>query len=328
MEGKRAESSTPKSSKTIGNKYQVLISCPLIHDDIDDYTETFEAHDIVADVPEVDQQLNEDELLDIIDQYDGVIAGDDQFTSAVLNRAKQLQVISKWGIGTDGIDSEAAAELGIKVYNTPGVFDDEVADVVIGYTIMLTRKLHQIDQAVSHGEWFCPRGTSLSGKTLGIVGVGSIGSTVARRAVALGMDVIGNDVRSFSDELVADTGIESVDKDQLFQQSDIVSLNCPLTPETQGLVDEEALEALGPKGYLINTARGKLVDQNALVEALAAEQIAGAALDVFEKEPLPPESPLTDFDNTILGSHNAQNTTEALKRTHERAIENLIDGLQ
>ncbi len=305
----------------------ILVSCPLMHDDIDEFAELFEKHNLSIDVPNVDQQLTEDELLDIIHQYDGVIAGDDEFTAAVLDRAERLSVISKWGIGTDNIDKAAAAELGIEVYNTPGVFNEEVADVVIGYAIMLTRKLHQIDQAVRRGEWACPRGTSLAGKTFGVIGVGGIGSAVAYRASTLGMDVLGSDVRSFPEELVEETGIKSVDTEHLFRESDVVSLNCPLTPQTRKIVGAPELEDLGPDGYLINTARGQLIDQAALVDALANERIAGAALDVFEEEPLPAESQLSTLTNVILGSHNAQNTSEAIERTHVRAIENLFKEL-
>lgn len=307
--------------------YRVLISCPLILDEIDDYAETFAAHDIEYDVAEVDQQLDEGELLAIIDRYDGVLAGDDEFTRRVIEAGDRLKIIAKWGIGTDAIDIEAAEEHGVAVENTPGVFDDEVADVVIGYAIMLTRQLHRIDSAVRDGEWACPRGVSLAGKTFGVVGVGNIGSTVARRAHALGMDVLGADVQPFPDGLREATGIERVDRDELFARSDVVSLNCVLTPATRRMVGPAELDRLGSDGYLINTARGELVDQAALVDALESGAIAGAALDVFEEEPLPADDPLTEFDNVVLGSHNAQNTHEAVSRVNDQAVQNLVDGV-
>lgn len=307
--------------------YRVLISCPLIVDAIDDYADRFAEHDIEYDVADVDQQLTEAELLESIDRYDGILAGDDEFTRTVVTNAPKLKVISKWGIGIDAIDTDAAAEHGVTVYNTPGAFDDEVADVVIGYAIMLTRHLHHIDRAVRHGDWTCPHGTSLAGKTFGVIGVGNIGSAVARRAHALGMNLLGTDIRPLPDELVAATGIERVDRDDLLDRADVVSLNCALTAETRGMIGAAELHRLGETGYLINTARGELVDQDALVEALQAETIAGAALDVFEREPLPADDPLTDLKSVILGSHNAQNTHEAVERVHERAVENLITGL-
>jgi D-3-phosphoglycerate dehydrogenase len=309
------------------SQYRVLISCPLIHDAIDEFDSTFARHDIAYDVQEVDQHLTESELLDIIDRYDGILAGDDELTARVIEAAPRLKVIAKWGIGTDSIDHEAAEQHDVTVYNTPGAFADEVANVVIGYAIMLTRHIHHVDHTVREGEWYCPRGTSLAGRTFGVLGVGNIGAEVARRAHALGMDVLGHDVEPLPDDLVADIDIEPVDREELFERASVVSLNCALTPATRQLVGESQLRALGADGYLINTSRGTVVDEDALVDALEADVIAGAALDVFETEPLPPKSPLTDLENVVLGSHNAQNTTEAVQRVNERAVENLVSGL-
>lgn len=308
--------------------YRALISCPLIVDSLDEYADRFAEHGIEYDLADVDQQLTEAELLDVIDRYDGVLAGDDDFTRQVLASADRLKVIAKWGIGTDNIDEETAEEYGITVSNTPKVFGDEVADVVIGYAIMLTRQLHLIDRAVRDGEWACPRGVSLAGKTFGVVGVGDIGSSVARRAYAHGLDVLGSDVRPFPADLSDDIDIERVEMGELLAAADLVSLNCALTEKTRGMIGSDELEAIGEEGYLINTGRGELVDQDALIEALREGRLAGAALDVFEEEPLPPSSPLVAMENVILGSHNAQNTHEAVARVNERAVENLIEGIR
>jgi D-3-phosphoglycerate dehydrogenase len=306
--------------------YRVLVSCPLIQDAMGEYDHQFGAHDIIYDVVEVDQQLNEDELLEIIDEYHGVIAGDDEFTRAVFERADRLQVISKWGIGTEAIDHDAAEKFGVAVYNTPGAFNDEVADVVIGYAVMLTRQLHLIDRSVRNGDWISPRGTSLADKTFGIVGVGDIGSAVAKRAHAHGLEVLGNDVVSLPDDL-KEIGVRKVDKQTLFEEADLVSLNCVFNEATRKMVGETQLERLGEGGYIINTARGELINESALIEALQTGTISGAALDVFEEEPLSESSPLTEMDNVILGSHNAQNTTNAVSRVNDRAVENLFEGL-
>jgi D-3-phosphoglycerate dehydrogenase len=298
-----------------------------MHNKIESYRSIFEKYEISFDVPDVDQQLTEEELTEIIEPYHGVVAGDDEFTAEVLDKALNLEVISKWGIGTDNIDQTAAADRDITVYNTPGMFNEEVADVVIGYAIMLTRDLHHIDRAVRAGDWVCPRGTSLSGKTFGVIGVGDIGTEVARRAATLGMDVLGQDVRPIPEKLRKDTGIEATDRRDLLERSDIVSLNCPLTPDTRKMIGPSALEHIGSNGYLINASRGELIEQGALVEALQSGIVAGAALDVFETEPLPKTNPLTEMDNVILGSHNAQNTVEAVERTNQAAIKNLLRGL-
>lgn len=308
--------------------YRVLISCPLIQDAIDEYEDQFAEADIEYDAVAVDQQLSEAELLDMIGEYNGILAGDDELTREVLANAPNLKVISKWGVGTDNIDIEAADERGIAVFNTPGMFDYEVADVVIGYAIMLTRELHTVDRAVRQGDWETPRGISLPGKTMGILGVGDIGSAVARRAAGLGMNVVGHDIEQIPRTLKVETGIEPVSKEELLQRARIVSLHCTLTPETREVIDEPEIESLGPEGYLINTARGGLVNESALIGALENNRIAGAGLDVFATEPLPETSPLTGLDNVILGSHNAQNTSEAIARTNTKAVENLIQGLQ
>jgi D-3-phosphoglycerate dehydrogenase len=307
--------------------YRVLVSCPLVLDAIDDYADLLASYGIAYDVADVDQQLDEDELLDLLPDYDGILAGDDELTARVIEASPRLEVIAKWGIGTDGIDFDAAEAQGVRVFNTPGAFADEVADVVIGYAIMLARELHHVDREVRAGNWYCPRGVSLSGRTFGIVGVGSIGSAVARRAAALGTDVIGHDVRPIPEGLREATGIEPVGRSELFERADVVSLNCALNEATEGMVDADALSRLGPDGYLINTSRGELVVGADLIAALEEGRLAGAALDVFETEPLPADSPLTDMDHAILGSHNAQNTEAAVARVHDRTVANLIEGL-
>lgn len=307
--------------------YQTLISCPLITDSMSEFADRLAANGIEYDVVDVDQHLTEEELIRTLDEYDGILAGDDELSARVIERAPRLKVISKWGIGLDNVDRDAAAEFGVSVYNTPGDFATEVADVVLGYAVMLTRKLHEIDTAVRSGEWASPRGISLQGKTFGVIGVGNIGGTVARRAHSFDMNVVGNDVEPIAQELKRETDITAVDKNELLEESAIVSLNCALTDATHGLIGREELDCLGSESYLINTARGELIDESALVEALRSGRIAGAALDVFQREPLPGDHPLTELDNVILGSHNAQNTTEAVARVNERAIDNLIDGL-
>lgn len=308
-------------------RYSVLLSCPHAHDVIDDYVSTFETYDIEYDLADVDQQLTETELLDCITGYDGVLAGDDEFSACVFEAASDLKVVSKWGIGLDNVDRKAAERTGVAVYNTPGAFADEVANVVIGYTISLTRELYRIDREVRAGNWDCPRGVSLAGRTLGVVGVGNIGSEVIRRGHALGMTVLGCDVEPVPKELKVETGVERIKLNELLQRSSVVSLNCPLTAETRGMIGAVELGRLGHNGYLVNTARGELVEENALVDALIADDIAGAALDVFAEEPLPVDSPLTNLENVILGSHNSQNTEEAVDAVTERAVGNLIKGL-
>ncbi|NET41047.1 phosphoglycerate dehydrogenase [Okeania sp. SIO2B3] len=309
-------------------KWRILITCPHLQKTIDPYRPLFAERNVEIEVPTLVQQLSEAELLEIIDRFDGVIAGDDFFTAKVLEKGKRLKIVAKWGIGLDAIDLEAAKKLGILVHNTPDVFADEVADVVLGYIVLLARRLHKLDHSVRNGGWLKVQGRSLRGKTLGVIGVGSIGRAVVRRGVALGMSVVGYDVASVPESFIQDTGMSQQSLESLLQVSDFISLNCNLTSDNRHLLGQKQFDLMKEGVYLINTARGPLVDEAALVKALAEGKVAGAALDVFEEEPLPMDSPLRQFDNCIFGTHNASNTLEAVMRVNEMAIQNLLEGLE
>ena len=305
----------------------VLVTCPPMQASVVDWRSRFDALGIKVGLPEVVQQLSPAELIALLPAYDGMIAGDDPLNADVLHSAARLRVVSKWGIGLDSIDLGAAAELGIRVTNTPDTFGDEVADVAIGYLVMLARQLHRIDRSVRGGAWAKPQGVSLAGRTLGIVGLGSIGRALARRGAAMGMRVIGHDVDAATGRRASGEGIEVVELEQLIDEADVISLHCPLTDQNRHMINEARLARVRPGSYLINTARGPLIDERALIAALQAGRLAGAALEVFEEEPLPAGSPLTGMDNVILGSHNASNTAEAVARVNELAIDNVLLGM-
>ena len=309
-------------------KRRVLVTCLQLQQDIERYRDLLAEHDIEIELPPVVQRLGESELLEIIDRFDGVIAGDDEFTAKVLEKGKRLRVVAKWGIGVDAIDLDAAKRLGIRVSNTPDVFADEVADVVIGYMILLSRQLHKLDQSVRSGGWVKIRGTSLRGRTLGVIGLGSIGQAVLRRAHVMGMSLMGFDVAPVPISLVEETGLFVVGLKELLQKSDFISLNCNLTPENRHMLGPNEFALMKTGVYIINTARGALIDEAAMLHALKEGKVAGAALDVFEQEPLPIDSPLRQFENCILGTHNSSNTTEAVMRVNETTIRYLLDGLE
>ncbi len=274
------------------------------------------------------QQFSAEQLIPIIGGYDVFVAGDDEVSEAVLRAGlPRLRAVAKWGIGVDGIDRAAAETLGVQVTNTPGMFDDEVADVAFGYVLSLLRGLHRIDREVRGGNWFKVEGRSTRGLTLGIVGLGGTGRALAARAHAVGMTTIGCEPSPDAARTAIDLGVRVATIDDVFAAADVVSLHCPLTPETSGLVSTALLERMKPGSYLVNTSRGRVVDERAFVDALARGHLAGAALDVFEVEPLPPDSPLRGFDNVILGAHNASNTREAVVRTSERCLANALTAL-
>ncbi len=278
---------------------------------------------VTPDVP--GQHLEGQALVDAMRGCVGVVAGDDKFTADVLAALPDLRVISKWGIGIDGIDLVSAAERGIVVRNTPGMFDDEVGDVTMAYITMLTRQLAFIDRGIRSGGWPKPPGRSLAGLTVGIIGLGGIGRAVARRTTVAGMRTIGSDPSPDSQSAASELGVEIVSLADLLAESDVVSVNCPLNASTHHLLDEDAFGRLKPGAFVVNTGRGPVVKTDALVTALRAGQLGGAAVDVLEIEPTPADSPLREFDNVVFGSHNASNTLEASARTHDIAIAHLIE---
>jgi len=306
---------------------RVLVTCPQFQRMIDRYEKVFAEHQIDVELPSLLQALSEDELVEIIGSFDGVIAGDDEFSAAVLERAEKLKVLVKWGVGVDAIDLEAARRLGIHVFNTPGAFAQEVADVVLGYMILLARQLHRSDREVRSGGWPKISGVSLQQKMLGIIGLGSIGRAVAKRGAALGMRLIGCDVAPIPNPVSDELGLRVATLDEVLGAADFLSLNCNLTAENRHLLGKREFERMKPGMFLINTARGRLIDEGALADALGVGTVAGAALDVFEEEPLPGESPLRCFQNCIFGSHNASNTAEAAARVNATAIEILVREL-
>jgi D-3-phosphoglycerate dehydrogenase len=308
---------------------RVIVTCPPMQRTAEEWLPSLTSRGIEVEIPPVTQHVSRADLERLLPISDGIIAGDEPLDRALLtSAASRLRVISRWGVGSDNVDLEAARELGIEVRNTPAVFADEVADVAIGYMIMLARRLHSIDAGVRAGEWPKPQGVSLSGRTLGVVGLGSIGRAVAKRGLAMGMTVVGIDPMPQAEATAAELGVQLLGLDEVFAAADVLSLNLPMSPENRHLVNEARLGAMKPGSFLVNTARGPLVDEAALVEALESGHLAGAALDVFETEPLPAESRLRGLSNVILGSHNASNTIEAVRRVNRLAIDNLLAVLE
>lgn len=308
---------------------RVAVTCIQLIRDLDDYRPVFDEHEIELVVPTIHgQHLHGEELISALVGCVGVIAGDDQLSRSVIASLPGLRVISKWGVGVDGIDHDAAQEHGVRVTNTPGEFDDEVADISMAYVIMLLRQLVVIDRGIRSGRWPKPAGTSLRGNTLGVVGLGGIGRALAQRALAAGMTVVGNDPDAKSCRVAADLGVEVVTFRELLGASLVVSINCPLNDATRNLFDSEAFASMRQGSFLVNTGRGAVVNSDDLVGALASGQIAGAALDVMAEEPVPGGHALRGFEQVIFGSHNASNTIEASRRVHMRAIKNLLDSLE
>ncbi len=310
-------------------KWRILVSAPYMLPVLDGYRDTFMAHGAEIVVPEVHERLSEEELFDLVGEIDGVIAGDDRFSERVLEKAvPRLKVISKWGTGIDAFDLDACRRLGVAVRNTPGAFTEPVADSVMGYVLSFARKLPWMDQQMKSGTWAKIPGRALHETVLGIIGLGNIGRAVARRARSFGMQVLANDIIEIPPSVIRETGVRMVSRDELLRQSDFVSLNCDLNPTSLHLMDFLAFGNMKPQGIVINMARGPIILEAALIEALSSNRIAGAALDVFEREPLPHDSPLIGMSNVMLAPHNSNSSPAAWLRVHENTIKNLFEVLE
>jgi D-3-phosphoglycerate dehydrogenase len=306
----------------------VLFTAPYMIPFLDRFRPIFEKYDLELIVPEVCERMEEADLLNYAGGFDGAICGDDRYTARVIEAcAPRLKVISKWGTGIDSIDAEACSRYGIKLGRTPNAFTTPVADTVLGYLLAFARRQPWMDRAMKAGSWEKLPGKSLSECTLGVIGVGAIGKAVTRRARAFGMQVLGNDIVEIDHVFITETSIEMTSLTDLLARSDFVSLNCDLNPTSQHLMHADTLALMKPTGVLINTARGPIVEEGALIEALQAGRIGGAALDVFEVEPLPADNPLLAMDNVMLAPHNANSSPAAWERVHLNTIKNLLDGL-
>ena len=311
--------------------HTVLVSAPYILPIIDRFRPIFQRYHIELIIAPVQERLEEQQILAYAGQFDGALCGDDRYTARVLEACvPRLKVISKWGTGIDSIDAAACARLGIQLGRTPNAFTLPVADTVLGYILAFARRLPEMDRAMKSGQWEKIPGRSLSECTLGVVGVGNCGKAVIRRARAFGMQILGNDILDIAaaqPDFLLEVGVEMTSLDDLLRRADFVSMNCDLNPTSFHLMNARTLALMKPGAVLINAARGPIVEEPALVAALQSGKIAGAALDVYEVEPLPKDSPLLQMDNVMLAPHNANSSPAAWERVHRNTIRNLLAGL-
>ncbi len=307
----------------------VLFTAPYMLPFLDRFQPVLEKYGIELIVPgNVQERMEEADLIQYAGRFDGAICGDDRYTERVLEKCiPRLKVISKWGTGVDSIDAAACSRLNIRLCRTPNAFTTPVADTVLGYMLAFARRHPWMDKEMKSGKWEKIPGKALSECTLGVIGVGTIGKVVTRRARAFGMKVLGTDIVEIDHVFVSETGIEMTDLQSLLSRSDFVSVNCDLNPTSYHLINAKTLSEMKSSAVVINTARGPIVEESALVAALQAGQIGGAALDVFEIEPLPQDSPLKKMDNVLLAPHNANSSPAAWERVHWNTIRNLVEGL-
>ena len=307
----------------------VLLSAPYMLPFVERFKPVFNHYGIDLIVPEVHERMEEEQILKYAGQFDGTICGDDRYSERVIQKClPRLKVISKWGTGIDAINKPFAESVGVMVGNTTNAFTLPVSDSVMAYMLAFARRQPWMDQAMKAGIWKKIPGRSLSECTLGVIGVGNIGKAVIRRAKGFGMRMLGNDIQPIAPDFILENQVEMVSLGELLEQADFISLNCDLNPTSFHIMNAHALEMVKPDAVLINTARGPLVDEPALVAALQNKQLAGAAMDVFEVEPLPQDSPLRKMENVMLASHNSNSSPSAWERVHWNTIRNLLVGLK
>ncbi|HSK68331.1 MAG TPA: phosphoglycerate dehydrogenase [Candidatus Limnocylindria bacterium] len=270
--------------------------------------------------------LQGEELLRRLDGADGCIAGLDHFTADVVRAAPvSLRVISRYGAGVDRVDLDACRERGIVVANTPGANATAVCELAIGLMLAVARDIPALHQAVGRGEWPRACGVELAGKTLGIVGLGTIGKKLAVRARAMEMAVQAFDPYIDRDFALRH-GIAEAGLDELLRTSDVVSLHAPLTPQTRHMLDAARFREMRDGAIVINTARGGLIDEEAAAQALRAGKLRGLGLDAFEQEP-PRDSPLLGLPGVVFTPHTGAHTAEAVRAMGVTAVRNLIGVL-
>jgi D-3-phosphoglycerate dehydrogenase / 2-oxoglutarate reductase len=307
---------------------KVLVTCPPMLGMIDHFIPHAAKNGFELVPAKVTQTLLEEELMDLLPQFDGWIIGDDPATRRVFEAGKsgKLKAAVKWGIGVDNVDFVACNDLGIPIINTPNMFGAEVADVAMCYVIGLARHLFFIDREIrAKFSWPKPPGISLAGKCVGLVGFGDIGRILAKRLLAFDMRVV-----------VYDPGIKAgnhLDGPELanwpsrIEEADFLVFTCSLNAHNRHMLDADVLSKVKQGVQIINVARGPLIDELALIQALQSGHVAAAALDVFEQEPLPAQSPLRAMPQCIFGSHNGSNTKDAVIRASNEAMAKLFNFL-
>lgn len=275
------------------------------------------------------QTVSEDALIQVLPEFDGWIIGNHPATYRAFEAGRHgcLKAAVKWGIGVDKVDFAACERLGIHIVHTPNMFGGEVADVAVGYLIGLARRLFLIDRAIRlENSWPKPIGMSLAGKRVGLIGFGDIGRNVAKRVMAFDMEVTAYDPGVVGDG--GFPGIVRADWPARIEEADFLVFTCSLHAGNRHMLNCETLARAKSGVFVVNVARGALINERALIAALRSGHVRAAALDVFEQEPLPLDSPLRSLPQCVLGSHNSANTQEAVRRASYAAMRKLFEFLQ
>jgi D-3-phosphoglycerate dehydrogenase len=305
---------------------KILVTCPPMLGLKSEFIPIIEQGGYEAVCPDVTQTLSENELIQLLPSCVGWIIGDDPATRKVIKAGFKgnFRAAVKWGIGVDNVDFDTCEELGIPISNTPGMFGNEVADIALNYLLGLARETYFLDRQIRKGEWPKNRGISLTDKTVAVVGYGDIGRNTVKRCQAFGMKTV-----------IYDPIATSVDENSILKKwpegiskCDFIILTCSLTNTNRHMLNANIFNLCKSDVRIINVARGPLICEMDLEDALITKKVHSAALDVFEEEPLPMSSRLRNHPLCIFGSHNSSNTIEAVRRTNKIAIEQLLKSLK
>jgi len=275
---------------------------------------------------ETSRPLNNREMSVKIKDVDGIIIGIDDLNAQIIKQARNLKIISKYGVGVDNIDIKAATAQGIVVTNTPKANIDAVADLTFALMLALARRIPEANRETKAGNWKKFIGTSVWRKKLGVIGLGKIGKQVVKRARGFEMEILCYDIIQ-DEEFARQFSIRYVDLETLLKESDYITIHAPLNTATRDMIGYEELEMINENAFLINTSRGGIIDEKALYNTLKNNKIKGAALDSYKEEP-PENSPLAELENIIMTSHNGAYTKEAINNMGIQATQNLIDVLE
>ena len=302
---------------------KILISAPPFVNQQEKFQEILSEFGFDVHWAESQQQLSENQLLKLLPEIDGWILGDDPCTRLVLaaGSSGRLKAVVKWGVGTDNIDFNAIKDLNLAFSNTPNAFGREVADLAMAYLINLSRHVLTVDNNVREGRWIKPAGFSLADKNIGLVGYGDIGKNISKRLQAADAKVSVYEI-----DPKRTNGVEHIsicDWPEAVGDMDAIILACALTTENSEMINKEILKKTKKGLLIINVSRGGLICEEDLIDSLNSGRLGGAALDVYQIEPLPVSSALRECKNVIFGTHNASNTLEAVMRTSQTALETM-----
>lgn len=308
------------------NGWNVLVTARAFHDSGIDAWNSLEAARCQLRCSANWGPLSETQMIEELRGIDAVVAATDQYTASIFEASPQLKLVARCGVGIDSVSLDAATEAGVIITNVPDAMTDAVADFCFGLILASVRQICDGAKCMREGGWTDFRGFELAGKVLGLVGFGKIGQSVMRRAIGFGLSIIAHDP-GYADPKRREwfPNVEFVSLDELFQRSNIVSLHAPNQPDTFHLVNATRLAMMRRDAVLVNTSRGNLIDEAALIDALQRGSIGGAAIDVYQKEPLPADDPLRNTPRLLLTPHNAFNSIEAAVRMSDGCSQPILE---